>query len=195
MAKGKKAKAFKLFNEGKDASSPEVKALGLKGGTRYTYHDEWKKSKAEGGEPEAEGGEPEAEVTITPHGEVIGGYDETKAKTQEEHKEIEEKKEPEVKLEIEKVEEGKETEAKLEVEKERPPREWSEVSVPEEIIGFGIRIGVYLSLKSLALYQIASTTSKVKDNSGLSLGEFLDECVEDFFVGRGSDLGLVKLEK
>jgi len=39
----KKEEAFKLFDEGKDTSSPEVKALKLKGGTRFNYYLEWQK--------------------------------------------------------------------------------------------------------------------------------------------------------
>ncbi len=41
----KKAKAFSLFDEGKTSSSPEVKALKLKGSTRYTYYGDWKKER------------------------------------------------------------------------------------------------------------------------------------------------------
>jgi len=35
-----KDKAFALFDEGKTASSSEVKALGLKGNTKYNYYAE-----------------------------------------------------------------------------------------------------------------------------------------------------------
>jgi len=38
-----KEEAFRLFSEGKDAYSPEVKALKLKGKTRYNYYSEWQK--------------------------------------------------------------------------------------------------------------------------------------------------------
>ena len=41
----KRDKAFELFDEGKTSSSPEVKALGLKGTTRYNYYADWQKSK------------------------------------------------------------------------------------------------------------------------------------------------------
>ncbi len=41
----RRAEAFSLFDEGKVPSSPEVKALKLKGSTRYTYYDAWKKEK------------------------------------------------------------------------------------------------------------------------------------------------------
>jgi hypothetical protein len=37
----KKAKAFQLFSEGKDASSPEVKALGLHKSTRFKYFNQY----------------------------------------------------------------------------------------------------------------------------------------------------------
>jgi len=38
-----KDKAFALFDEGKTSSSPDVKALGLKGTTKYNYYLEWQK--------------------------------------------------------------------------------------------------------------------------------------------------------
>jgi len=38
----KKDKGFELFDEVKIASSPEVKALGLKGSTKYNYYRDWK---------------------------------------------------------------------------------------------------------------------------------------------------------
>ena len=41
----KKDKAFALFDEGKTSSSPDVKALGLKGTTKYNYYADWQKSK------------------------------------------------------------------------------------------------------------------------------------------------------
>ena len=40
----KKEEAFKLFDEGKTALSPEVKDLKLKSQTRYNYYYEWQKS-------------------------------------------------------------------------------------------------------------------------------------------------------
>lgn len=41
----KKDEAFKLFDEGKKPSDPEVKALGLSAKTRYNYYQEHKKSR------------------------------------------------------------------------------------------------------------------------------------------------------
>lgn len=182
MAKGNlKAKAFQLFDEGKNASSPEVKALGIKGATRYSYYSNWKKGRAEGGEPEAG-------AVKLPGGESIGGYDETKVEGRGKEREKEEVAAAEEKLEEKPVFEGEKREEVL-------PEELREVSIPAEIIGFGLPIKVSLSLKTLALYQIAATTSKNLGGNNLSLGDFLDQCVEDFFVGRGSDLGLIKLAK
>ncbi len=39
----KKDEAFRLFDEGKTALSPEVKAFKLKSQTRYNYYLEWQK--------------------------------------------------------------------------------------------------------------------------------------------------------
>ena len=41
----KKEQAFALFDEGKTPSSPEIKALKLKGTTKYNYHLEWQKNR------------------------------------------------------------------------------------------------------------------------------------------------------
>ena len=41
----KKDEAFALFEEGKTALSPEVKALKLKSQSRYNYYYEWQKTK------------------------------------------------------------------------------------------------------------------------------------------------------
>ena len=38
-----KERAFRLFDEGKRPSDPEVKALGIKPSTAYRYYQEWKK--------------------------------------------------------------------------------------------------------------------------------------------------------
>lgn len=59
--------------------------------------------------------------------------------------------------------------------------------IPEEVIGKGIPFKVTLSVRTLAYYQIASTI-----NSRLSLGDFIDDCVQDTFEGRGLSLGLIK---
>jgi hypothetical protein len=42
----KKERAFRLFDEGKRPSDPEVKALGLKPSTVYRYYQEWKKARS-----------------------------------------------------------------------------------------------------------------------------------------------------
>jgi hypothetical protein len=60
--------------------------------------------------------------------------------------------------------------------------------IPEEIVGKGIPFKVTLSVRTIAYYQIAAAI-----NPGLSLGDFIDQCVHDTFEGRGLSLGLVKL--
>lgn len=44
-SKGKKAKAFLLFNQGKRPSDPEVKTLGIKPNTAYRYYQAWKEAR------------------------------------------------------------------------------------------------------------------------------------------------------
>jgi len=170
--KSKTARAFELFEEGKTASSPEVKALGLKPSSRYSLLSQWKHGKRE----------PKAEVTTTlPKGESVGGIDEVKA----------EKATGEVKKEVE-----KEQEPELEPKKGEEPREMvvageegeKKGGIPENIIGEGLDVRVRLSVATLALYQIVYTAA----GNDLSLGDFLDSCAEDFFLVRGKGLGLVE---
>jgi len=59
--------------------------------------------------------------------------------------------------------------------------------IPQEVMGKGIPFEVTLSVKTVAYYQIASTI-----DLDLTMGDFLDHCVEDTFIGRGLTLGLVK---
>lgn len=47
-----KAKAFKLFDEGFDKSSPEVKALGMRPGTRHGYYKRWQDGEGQPGTPQ-----------------------------------------------------------------------------------------------------------------------------------------------
>ena len=60
--------------------------------------------------------------------------------------------------------------------------------IPQEVMGKGIPFEVTLSVKTVAYYQIASTI-----DPDLTMGDFIDHCVEDTFVGRGLTLGLVKI--
>jgi len=193
-----KNKAFVLFRAGKGPSSPEVKALGIKASTRYHYHSEWKSL----GRPDHYPYKPKvAKPTAGLHvttlgGERIGGIDETTRRFEaEEEKPAEELAEelPEEELpkdETEGIEETQE-EAKTEgrvlplVTGEKP----KEGTISADVVGLGIPISINISIKTLALYQIAASSS----GNNLDIGDFLDDCVADFFRGRGLDLGLVKL--
>jgi len=61
--------------------------------------------------------------------------------------------------------------------------------IPEEVVGRGIPFKVTLSVRTIAYFQIASSI-----NPGLTIGDFIDQCVHDTFEGRGLSLGLIKLE-
>jgi len=195
-----KDKAFALFHEGKTASSPEVKALGIKASTRYHYHSEWKslgKPKHYPYKPKVSKPTTGLHVT-TPGGERIGGIDETTHRFEaEEEKPVEELAEelPEEELPKDETEGTEETqeEAKPEEEKVRLPlvtgEKPKEGTISADVVGLGIPISINISIKTLALYQIAASAS----GNNLDIGDFLDDCVADFFRGRGLDLGLVKL--
>lgn len=158
-----KAKAFSLFDEGKTSSSPEVKALKLKGSTRYTYYDTWKKERG-----------------MSPNSKVTPAERKLKSKVINELEMVdlspEDKKEE---LEEGEVEEGEKHEGKGDGKK----------GPPIMVAGQGLTFAITISTKTLALYQIAASGQ----DGDLTLGDFIDTCVEDTYRGRGLDIGLVKL--
>jgi len=89
-----KDKAFTLFDEGKTSSSPDVKALGLKGTTKYNYYLEWQKLRGiTSASPEVigeAGGKGEAvselEMVVTGEGKVKEGEETEEGKVGEEVK-------------------------------------------------------------------------------------------------------------
>ena len=171
-----KERAYQLFNEGKAVSSPEVKALGLKASTRYSYHTIWEKA----GRPASAPGTPPASETkkkervvselamITkPTGEVK----EIEAEGEEEEAEGEEPEGSELKQKPkEKPTDGKKSPATM-------------------VAGQGLTFAVTVSTKTLMLYQIAAS----QQEDELTLGDFIDGCVQDVYQGRGFDLGLIKI--
>ncbi len=57
-----------------------------------------------------------------------------------------------------------------------------------------LRVTVEISVKTLMLYHIAATKHRESGEEGeLTLGDFIDACAEDTYVGRGLDLGLVSI--
>jgi hypothetical protein len=79
MAKvSKKQKAFQLFSEGKDASSPEFQALGLSGDTRRTYYWGWKKRGMPAGIVDSDSTSTPKTKTTLPAGETIASIVEVK---------------------------------------------------------------------------------------------------------------------
>lgn len=67
------------------------------------------------------------------------------------------------------------------------------VAIPKSVADEGIMCNVRLSLHTLSLYKIANQSSVDITGLPLSLGDFLDDCVEDFYQGRGLALGLINL--
>jgi len=186
MAKTKD-KAFALFALHKEPSSPEVKALGIKSGTRWNYYNQWKKlgepnpdvSAAELGVVPQKATKREKRVSdkvTLPGGAVIGSYKPDEAIVK-----------PVVPSEGEATEqpEPESGEPKIPInlggDHDRP-------SILGEVVGTGIPVTVVLSLKSLSFWEIAHSIAP-----GLTLDNFIDDCVEDFFKGRGKDLGLVEI--
>lgn len=168
MGKGRTAKeqAYRLFNEGKTASSPEVKVLGLKSSTRYSYHTMWEKA----GRPASAPGTPPASEPKA-KGKVISELEMIAEPTEELNEEEEEK------------EEGSEL-------KQKPKARTDGKKYPATLVaGQGLTFAVTISTKTLMLYQIAAS----QQGEELTLGDFVDVCVEDAYQGRGLDIGLITI--
>lgn len=178
-----KERLYQLFSEGKTGSSPEVMALRMKGNTRRAYYCMWQR---EGKPSHAPGtrvvvteegeGKPKAAVkakTILPGGESIKAISEVaQAKSMEESEQLTQE------------------ETALTGEKVKVKREDGKKGFPGSIVGEGLTATVTISVKTLALYQIAAN---IMQGDELSLGDFIDACVEDTFRVRGKDLGLITL--
>lgn len=137
----RKEELYRLFEEGKTPTDPEVKALGYKAGTVHKEYSMWRSSKATG-----------------------------KA--------------------VSKCEEKAETAGGEEGEKEEPKRE----GIADEFVeGEAIWIKAQVSMKTMTYYELAKSRVAREDGSKLSLGDFLDICVDDYFKGRGQELGIIRL--
>lgn len=216
----KKDVLFALFNEGKDLYSPEVKDIKLKSHTKATYYWQWKQGieKPKG----SSAVKPTSVKPSSPSGESIGGIDETrqikKEATSPKKEAIASKSEETVEAEDEEVEDNEEANPEEGVEPEEPKKEESIGGVDESrgkgekkdgqgqekkgkyeitVADQGVRCVVFLSLQTLALYEIAAAKQAqlAKDGEGkLLLGDYLDSCSESFFKDRNLRLGLVELK-
>lgn len=206
----KKEAAFELFDKGLSASSPDVKALKLKAQTRANYYWEWKKGghtpaqsprgeiigsideshlenrqpepgneKTEEDEPEEEDDEESlpAQGTISqeiPNEAGDGGNDS--------------EEEPPPQLTRQKESLGGVSESAPSKDKDGPDKK-----IATTVAGDGIRCVVFLSLETLALFQIASSTQAQHNGAEpLNLGDFLDTTARDYFEVRGKKLGLIQ---
>ena len=190
MSKNKvsrKAKAYELFTKGFGPYSPEVRALGLKSSTRAAYHSEWLAA----GRPGAPTDEIDDE--LIPQGSKILSENELLVPTEREEIKIVETESSETIGEEDSKgkQEGsvEETKGETKGEEESSHRGPNGKKLPTLIAGQGFTLAVTLSTKTIGLYQIAANMSE----ENLTLGDFLDACVEDTYRGRGYDLGLVKI--
>lgn len=160
-----KEKAFALFDKGFGRNDPEVKKLIKKAGTRYGYYKRW----CDGEGARRQNDVPTTKVeTIKPLKDV-GVAETLKEETltpQEEEKQ--------------------ETE---DIPPDETPHNGKKPKFDGTVIGQGITITTTISVKTLALYQIAATSV----GGELTMGDFIDTCVEDVYRGRGKDLGIINL--
>lgn len=209
----KRQKAFELFNQGFSPQSPEVKALKLKQQTRANYFWFWKQQ----GGVAVGAARDVGKGTALASGESIGTFVESRAKPSRESKppapapDDEEPEEPDEELNDEEEvtpppgepdeepKEKRQAEVIGGVSEVKPSRKNGKPDVREmklatTVADDGIKCVVFLSLKSLSLYRIAAATQvALSENGGglLPLGDFIDVCIEDFFAGRGKELGLI----
>jgi hypothetical protein len=192
-AVSKKEKAYRLFAKGFGVSSPEVKALGLKGGTRYNYYRDWDNAGRPGAPnspveddliPRGKKALSEADLTLKHDGDEQDATEEPDNENfSEPLKFINEEETPpeEGEGEGQDVDDGEKSNGS---KKDKALKR-----LPTMVAGQGLTIAVTLSLKTLTLYQYAASLNKEE----LALGDFIDTCVEDYYKGRGFDLGLVKI--
>jgi len=187
----KKVKAFQLFAKGETPSSASVKALELSSNSRYNYYSEWKKLGSPSSIPESGVGESkgkiinELQMVVPPEPEELREKDEELRGDDEEPIPDELRgDEPEL---VELLDE-KSTDT-LETPKAKPSPTDGKKPPQTLIAGQGLTFSITISTKTLALYQIAASMQKEE----LTLGDFIDTCVEDTYRGRGLDLGLVRI--
>lgn len=169
--------AFALFDEGKTASSDEIKALKLKGNVKYNYYSEWRKARGlPVASPESKGEskeriKPMSELAMMPpQQEEVG--DKALGEGEGEAKENEQQPTGAKKLdESPKGTDGKKPQATV---------------IPTQGL---VVTSVAISTKTYMLYQITAA----KNEGEVTFGDFVDACVEDSFQGRGLDLGLLKV--
>lgn len=191
----KKDQAFILFDEGKTPTSLEVKALKLKGSTRYNYYYDWQKSKgitrsSSGSASGAKGsGKAISELEMVIPKEVSESEEEEQGVGESKGEEPGVSEAEEGESEPEDEEEGRPDELDKKPEKKEKPSDNGKKSPPGMVAGQGLTFGITISTKTLMLYQIAAS----HQTDELTLGDFIDTCVEDTYRGRGLDLGLVKI--
>ena len=224
MTKTRKARAFELFDAGYGVSSPEIKRLQLKGSTKYNYYLEWKKSRGvtdSTEEGKAGGKLRKVGNTPLPKGESIAGLKDVEtpdkvksveppspaageaeqpASDEPEELWLEDKLTDEEMQGLERVIEERRAADKLPPEGTEPPdgtelpagdgKEEPKNRPRAGIIGEGLLVQVRISVKTLALYEFAHNLQTEE----MSLGDFIDACVEDVYRGRGKDLGIISLK-
>ncbi len=220
MPKTKKERAFELFDAGVPLNSPEIKRLQLKGSTKYNYYGEWKKARGitDSTEEEKDGIRSSGVVGKTQllGGETIAGLNEKDRPEKQEPVEGPSPAEGETKQpgseqeplwaedltneeisSLERIVEEQRASDKEPPEDKPPPDKGKEESSKEKarssIIGEGLAIQVKISVKSMALFEDARHRIFLNTGEKIMLGDFIDTCIEDFYKGRGMDLGIVQI--
>ena len=184
MPASRKQEAFKLFSQGFSYNDNEVKALGLTYDSRKGYYYEWLKGVKPGKINAVPKGEGLAVKVITDHqagGEVVS--EEAPGVVSEEESPPPPPPPP--------------PPAKTEPQRTQLIPAFGEAEQEAfkglKVAGSTLPFRVDISVKTLSLYEIAATEAAVKGEA-LDMGKFIDTCAEDYFTGRGFDLGLIILK-
>ena len=179
----KKDKAFELFNDGKTPTSPEVKDLKLKGSTRYNYFYEWQRSTGSATTPKATTGKVISELEMLVPA-TAGKEEEGEVKPEEGEPNTPEPFDDT----LEPPDDTPEPPVKPEDKPGAKPGKDGPKPLPTMVAGQSLTFAISISVKTLMLYQIAASMQEGE----LTLGDFVDACVEDTYIVRGFDVGLIK---
>ena len=212
MARPKTSKRsilFALYDKGFNQTSPEVKNTSIDYNSRKRYFSEWKRIKEAGGSTASES---KAQVNL-PGDESIGSVKDIVSIPETKPQTITPPETPDPLLESDETEktplepEGKSPPIPLDIPPSQPSGEQGNSDGDEKkpdkpdgalsaatIQGVGIPVKIFISVKTLALWEISRAKAR-EGGEELTLGDFFDSTAEMIYQDRGLDLGLVTLQE
>lgn len=195
----KKERAYQLFAAGYLPKSADVKALELKAKTVRNYYDLWKKAGrivAPDGTETSDAFIPKGSKKTFSEADLF--IEPAAPESSQEGESVE--REPSSVAEIpisessddegDEAGEDKAANGKISNKGDGSSPAAKGRKLGTMVAGQGLQVAVTLSLKTLTLYQYAASLCT---KEALTLGDFIDTCVEDYYKGRGLDLGIIKI--